>query len=100
MSKNQTWRIQQTKTKMQKFMCKERWNFVLGSSRNQAMGHPTLESHFSIHIPATNKIFTTKLQRGENQMMSKEIINFKLEKIWTSLATRKRTHKIYGIQIP
>ena len=66
---------------MQKFMCKERGNFVLGSSRNQAMEHPSLESHSSIRILATYKIFTTKLQRGENQMMSKEIINFKLEKI-------------------
>ena len=62
-------------------MCKERGNFVFGSSRNQAMGHPSLESHSSIRIPTTNKIFTTKLQRGENQMMSKEIINFKQENI-------------------
>ena len=85
---------------MQKFMCNERGNFVLGSSRNQAMGNPSLESHSSMRILATNKIFTTKLQRGEYQMMSKEIINFKLEKIWSSLAARKRTHKIYGVQIP
>ena len=59
---------------MQKFMCKGRGNFVLGSSRNEAMGHPSLESHSSIRIPATNNIFTTKLQIGENEMMSKEII--------------------------
>ena len=81
-------------------LCVNKEEIALGSSRNQAMGNPSLESHSSMRILATNKIFTTKLQRGENQMMSKEIINFKLEKIWTSLATRKRTHKIYGIQIP
>ena len=39
--------------------------------------NPTLQSK----QPATCKIFTTQLLKGENQIMSKEIINFKLENI-------------------
>ena len=73
---------------------------VLCSSRSEAMGHPTKESHSSIQITATYKIFTTQLVEDKNPIMSKEIINFKLENIWTSFATRMKTHKIYGIQIP
>ena len=43
--------------------------------------NPTLQSKYL----ATYKIFTTQLLEGENPIMSKEIINFKLENIWTSL---------------
>ena len=66
---------------MHKFVCKERekWSFVLQEVKQWGIQprNPTLQSK----QPATCKIFTTQLLKGENQIMSKEIINFKLENI-------------------
>ena len=66
---------------MQKFVCKEieNWSFVLQEVKQWGIQprNPTLQSK----QPATCKIFITQLLEGENQIMSKEIINFKLENI-------------------
>ena len=66
---------------MQKFVCKERenWSCVFQEVKQWVIQprNPTLQSK----EPATYKIFTTQLLEGENQIMSKEIINFILENI-------------------
>ena len=52
------------------------WLFKKSSNGASKLGISLLNPY-----TCTNNIFNTKLQSGENQMMSKEIINFKLEKI-------------------
>ena len=66
---------------MQKFVCKERknWSFVLQKVKQWGIQPRNLT--IQSKQPATYKIYTTQLLECENQIMSKEIINFKLENI-------------------
>ena len=66
---------------MQKFVFKEgeNWSFVLQEVKQ--WGIQSRNTSLQSKIPATYKFFTTQLLEGENPIMSKEIINFKLENI-------------------